>query len=142
MKKGAMVTLTAVGFVLIVVGLCYLKAAVSPTGMMTVLPYLCIGAGCGAFGHGMGEILGRRALKNAPDRQKQIEIEQHDERNLAIANRAKGKAYDAMVYIFGALLFSFGLMGVALHVILLLLFAYLLVVGIFIYYRCKFDREM
>ena len=74
------------------------------------MPYLCIGAGCGAFGHGMGELIGRRALKHAQDVRRQIEIEQKDERNIAIMNRAKGKAYDAMIYIFGALMVSFALM--------------------------------
>ncbi|MEA4815056.1 MAG: hypothetical protein VB112_09145 [Oscillospiraceae bacterium] len=142
MKKGAMFTLTVVGFVLIIVGLCYLKSSAPLTGVMTALPYVCIGIGCGAFGHGMGEMISKRAMKNAPDIQKQLEIEKKDERNIEISNRAKGKAYDAMIYILGALIVSFGLMEIPLYVVLLLVFAYLLVVGISIYYRCKFDQEM
>ena len=109
---------------------------------MIALPYICIGVGCGAFGHGMGEMISKQTMKSAPDIAKQIEIEKHDERNIEIANRAKGKAYDAMIYIFGALLVSFGLMGLAVYAILMLVFAYLLVVGISIYYRCKYDKEM
>lgn len=142
MKKGAMFTLTVIGFVLIVVGLCCLKTAVAAEGAMRALPYVCIGVGCGAFGHGMGEIISKKAMKNAPDIAKQIEIEKNDERNIEIANRAKGKAYDAMIYIFGALLVSFGLMKVPVYVVLMLVFAYLLVIGISIYYRCKYDKEM
>lgn len=142
MKKGAMFTLTVVGFVLIVVGLCELKFSAVAEGAMAALPYVCIGVGCGAFGHGLGEIVSKRTLKHAPDLAKQIEIEKHDERNVEIANRAKGKAYDAMIYIFGALLVSLSLMDIPLYVVLMLVFAYLLVVGISIYYRCKYDREM
>ena len=142
MKKGAMFTLTALGFIFIVVGLCYLKSSAPLTGAMTALPYVCIGIGCGAFGHGMGESMSKWAMKNAPELEKQMEIEKHDEPNIEIANRAKGKAYDAMLYIFGALLVSFALMDIAMHLILLLVFAYHLVVGISIFYRCKYDKEM
>ena len=81
-------------------------------------------------------------MKNAPEIQKQIEIDQRDERNVQIANRAKGKAYDAMIFIFGALLVSFALMNTDLFVILSLVAVYLCVVGISIYYRVKFDKEM
>jgi len=142
MKKGAYFTLTVIGLVLIVVGLFSLKSAEEPQGIMRVLPYFCIGIGCGAFGHGLGEMISRRATKNAQDLQKQIEIAKKDERNIAISNRAKGKAYDAMIYIFGALIVSFGLMNLEPYVVLLLVFAYLLVIGISIYYRCKYDKEM
>lgn len=142
MKKGAYFTLAVIGFVLAAVGLCYLKSAGEPQGFMRVLPYCCIGIGCGVFGHGMGEMISRRTIKNAPDIQKQIEIEKNDERNIAISNRAKGKAYNAMIYIFGALIVSFGLMNLEMYVILLLVSAYLLVIGISIYYRCKYDNEM
>ena len=143
MKKGAMFTLTAAGLALLVAGLCLLRAPAQGTGLMAALPYVCIGLGCGAFGHGLGEMIGGRAMKSAPDIRKQMDIEKNDERNIEIANRAKGKAYDAMIYIFGALAVSLGLMeDTPVYVVLLLVFAYLSVVGISIYYRCKFDREM
>ena len=142
MKKGVFFTLSVIGLVLIAVGLYCLKSAAEAQGVMRVLPYYCIGIGCGAFGHGMGEILSSRAVKNAADIQRQIEIEKKDERNIAISNFAKGRAIDAMIYIFGALIFSFGLMNVDLYIILMLVFAYLLVEGISIYYRCKYDKEM
>lgn len=142
MKKGACFTLSVIGFVLVVVGLYFLKSAEEPQGVLRVLPYFCIGIGCGTFGCGMGEVISNRALKDAQDLQKRMEIEKKDERNIAIGNRAKAKAYDAMIYIFGVLIVSFGLMNLALYVILMLVFAYLLVVGISLYYRCKYDREM
>lgn len=142
MKKGACFTLAVIGFMLVLVGLCYLKSVKEPQGIMRVLPYYCIGIGCGMFGHGAGEIISRRTTKKAQDVQKQIEIEKNDERNIAISSRAKGKAFDAMIYIFGALIVSFGLMELELYVILSLVFAYFLVIGISIYYRCKYDKEM
>ena len=47
-----------------------------------------------------------------------------------------------MIYIFGALIISFGLMNIDGHVVLMLVFAYLLVQGISVYYRGKYDKEM
>lgn len=142
MKKGVYFTITGIGFVLIVAGLCFLKSGEEMQGLMRVLPYVCGGSGCGVFGFGMGKIISHSALKNSQDIQKQMEIEQKDERNITISNRAKGKAYDAMIYIFGSLIVSFGFMNIEEFVILLLVSAYLMTVGISIYYRCKYEKEM
>ena len=71
-----------------------------------------------------------------------MEIEQRDERNIAIADRAKGKAFDMMTFVFGALMLAFALMSVDLPAVLLLVFAYLFVHGYAIYYRCRYEKEM
>ena len=89
----------------------------------------------------MGEILSRKATEKYPEIQKQIEIEQKDERTVAIANMAKAKAFDAMLFLFGALMLSYGLMQADLAVILLLVAAYLFIVGYYVYFQCKFTKE-
>lgn len=129
------ILLTALGFFL-------LRKYSDAQGIMISLPFLAIGLGCGLFGHGMGDLLSRKALAADPSLQKQLEIEQRDERNLDLANRAKGKAFDSMLFVFGALMVSFALIQVDLDAILLLVFCYLLVVGISVYYRMKFEKEM
>ena len=106
------------------------------------LPYVLLGVGCGAFGWGAGELLKRRAVEGDPEIEKRLRIEQQDERNRTIADRAKARAYDASLYIFSALMLCFALMQVELAVILLLVGAYLLVVGISIYYYVKYNREL
>lgn len=63
-------------------------------------------------------------MKGSPDLQKQLEIEQKDERNIAISNSAKGKAFDIMLFVYGALMLSFALMQVDLAAILLFVFCY------------------
>lgn len=90
----------------------------------------------------MGNIISERAVRSNPEIQKKLEIEKNDERNIAIANRAKGKAYDMMTFVYGALMVSFALMGIDMIAVLLLVFAYLLVHGFALYYRFKFDKEM
>lgn len=130
------------GVLLIAAGLILIKAVKEPEGLFRVLPFVFLGIGCGVFGSGVGALVSSWALKNEPQLQKQMEIEQKDERNIAITNQAKAKAFDAMLYLFGALMITFALMMVELPAILLLVVAYLVVDGIFIYYLSKFHKEM
>ena len=131
-----------IGLVLLGVGLYLTKSVANPQGVMRALPYVMIGLGCGIFGQGMGDLIQKRALKNNPEILKQQEIEQKDERNVEISTRAKSKAYDMMVFVFGALMVAFALMGVDFVAVLLLVFAYLFVVGYGVYARCKLEKEI
>ena len=81
-------------------------------------------------------------MSNNPDLKKQMEIEQKDERNIAIKNSAKAKAYDMMIFVFGALMICLALMIVDMLVILILVTSYLFVVGYSIYCRIKYDKQM
>lgn len=142
MRKKTGYVIVMIGILLLGTGLYFVKAVSNPQGIMLTLPYVCIGIGSGLFGHGMGSILSRRAMQNNPQMQKQMEIEQNDERNIAIANRAKGKAFDMMTFVFGALMIAFALMGADLAAVLLLVFAYLFVHGYAVYCRCRYEKEM
>ncbi|GKU76609.1 hypothetical protein [Paenibacillus sp. L3-i20] len=134
--------LTVVGVGLLVIGVYFIKTIEDPQGMLRALPYICVGIGCVVFGHGIGEIILRHAMNNNPAAAKQLEIERKDERNLAIANRAKAKAYDMMVYVFGALILAFSLMGIDLIMLLQLVFVYMFILGYNTYYRFKYYKEM
>jgi len=141
-KKNLDCVLVLIGVLLAGAGLLLIRYLDTPQHAMRALPYVCIGVGCGTFGHGMGNLISRRALKNAPEAAWQLEIDRKDERNIAIETRAKAKAYDRMTFVFGAVMLSFALMGVELTAVLLLVFAYLLVHGWGIYYRFKYEKEM
>ena len=134
--------LVIIGLLVLELGFVLLKTFSDPQGFMNALPYVCIGVGSGIFGHGMGNVIGRQAIKNSPDIQRQIAIDQRDERNIAISNRSKAKSYDLMIFVFGALMLSFALMGVDITAVLLLVFSYLLVIGYGVYYRFKYEKEM
>ena len=130
------------GLLLLAVSLYLIKTSNDPQGIMRTLPYVCIGIGCGLFGHGMGNVISELAINSYPELKRQLDIEKNDERNAAIANKAKGKAFDVMTWVFSALMVSFALMGIDTVAVLLLVFAYLLVHGFAIHYRFKFDKEM
>lgn len=119
MKKKNYV-ITVMGIILLLCGFYLLKGVQSPNEFLIKLPYICIGLGCGIFGHGMGNLIANKAISKDPEVQRQIEIEKNDERNIAISSRAKSKAYDIMTFVFGALMVSFALMGVEIISILLL----------------------
>lgn len=134
--------LTVVGIVLLASGVLLIKTIEEPQSILGMLPYICVGLGCVTFGHGMGEVILRSAMKRNPTAAKQLEIDRNDERNLAIVNRSKAKAYDMMVFVIGALLLAFALMGIDLGMLLLFFFAYLFIIVYSTYYRYKYDKEM
>lgn len=138
MKKSILyLLLAAAGAALLIGGAVWLRF-----GVDNVAAYVCIGVGAGMLGHGLGGWLQERALRNAPETRRRLEIETTDERNVILSCRAKAKAYDAMVYIFSALMLVFALMQVDLAAILLLVVAYLTVCGIGVYYRLRYEKEM
>lgn len=142
MKKYLHLLSVAAGILLLAAGFLMLKIIADPQGILLTLPYVCIGIGSGCFGGGMAEVINKRLMKNDPEFAKQREIDLNDERNVAIGNRAKAKAYDMMVFAFGALMLAFSLMDVEIRVILLLVFCYLFVICYGCYYRFKYDKEM
>ena len=143
MRKHVLQTaLGILGLVLLAAGLYLAKRIAVPQGIMRALPYVFVGIGSGLFGQGVAGVIERYVYKKHPDMQKQKEIEVNDERNREISNRAKAKGYDTMVFVFGALMISFALMNVDVAVVLLMVFAYLFVVGSHIYFRVKFEKEL
>ena len=133
-KQSKNILLALAGLALLAVGLCLVRK--------TYLAYLCIGVGCGLFGHGTGELWAMHTARINPEAARMLEIAQKDERNVAIANRAKGKAFDMMTFLFGALFIAFAAMKVEVPVLLILVFAYLLVQGYAVYWRVRLEKEM
>ena len=142
MKKNAKIAGVVLGAGAAAAGFVLQLTTASYGSFLWVLSAVLIGLGCGAFGHGLGDLLSQRALKDAPELARRLEIEATDERNVALANAAKAKAFDQMLYIFGALMLAFVLMQIELAAILLLVAAYLFIVGCSIYYRSKYEKEM
>ena len=130
------------GLALLIAGVTVLRLNGDLAGALRVLPYLCVGVGCGLFGYGAGELIRRRAIASDPETARQLEIEQKDERNRALADGSKARAFDLMTYLFGALMLCFALMQVDLAAPLLLVFAYLFVEGYAIYCRLRLEKEM
>lgn len=131
-----------IGFIIFAAGAIIGKNTREAQGIMQTLPYVFIGIGAGIFGQNLGTIFNIRAMKNDLQMAKQKEIEEKDERNITIRNKAKAKAYDLMVMVFGALMMAFALMQVNLAVVLAIIIAYLFVVFSNIFFLNKYSKEM
>ncbi len=103
---------------------------------------ILIGVGSGLFGHSMGKLIETKANEKAPEQYRRVAIEQKDERNQMINSIAKGKAFDAMNYIYSTVLIITALLNVGMVVILLLVASYLLVHGIRVYEVTRLMKEM
>lgn len=54
MKKNLSLIISFIGIVSIAGGLLLIKTLENPNEFILTLSYICIGVGCGVFGHGMG----------------------------------------------------------------------------------------
>ena len=142
MKRAKNVWLSVLGFALIAAGIYLIRTVPDPQGILRALPFLLVGFGCGIFGHGLGDLLAKKAVHSDPAMARQLEIAQTDERNVMIGSMAKAKGYDMMTYVFGALMVAFALMGAPWTVIIPMVIAYLFVHGYAIYFRVKLEKEM
>jgi hypothetical protein len=116
------------------------KSTRGTQGIMETLPYILIGIGSGIFGQNLGTFFNILSMEKDPEKAKQKEIILKDERNITIRNKAK--AYELMIYAFGALLIAFGLMNVSSYVIIPFVAVYLFVILSNIYLTNKYSKEM
>lgn len=106
------------------------------------IPGLLVGIGAGLFGLSVAQIFVIMIAEKNPEYKRKVSIEEKDERNIAINNKAKAKGFDAMSFILTILMLIFVFLHADLSIILLLVFAYLLVYGVFIFYLNKYYKEM
>ena len=104
--------------------------------------YVCVGLGCGVFGQGLGELLTRRREKENPEAARQREIEENDERNIVLRDRAQASTFRVMIPVFGTLFLALALMETELRVVLLLVAAYIYICGCSVWYSVKYRKEM
>lgn len=108
-----------VGFTLIGVGISLMIFTSLSIGALNVLAYIIIMIGfilVGCFG---SRIIISRIAKNNIELVDEFEIEEHDERNIEIRNKAKAKAFDLTIFLFSPLLVVSALMKVDLLIIIL-----------------------
>lgn len=140
MKKHNAIILSVIGIIAIVAGILMTSVFKIDFGSLKVFPYLLSGIGCAVAGYGIVEVIEKDIMKESPDVYRQMQIDEHDERNVMIQNAAKAKAFDVMQMIFLILIITVGLMG-ELTVTLLMVICYLSILGLAFYYRKKMEKE-
>lgn len=131
-----------VGLIFILSGIYGVHGVEKLSSTLQVFAYLALGLGCCLVGYGSSRLSQRRILAGTPEVEKEFRINQRDERNQQITFRAKAKAYDAMCFVFAALLITFLMLGVDRLVILLFIIAYVFVLGYGLYHRFQLQQKM
>ena len=124
MKNNTSKKLILIGLILVLTGFIILKTEIIG---IKLIQYILISLGCGLFGQGASDILSKKAMKNHPDILKQQEIVQKDERNLAIRDKCKSKAYDMMTLSMGILIVSYALMDTNFEILISFVVVYLFI---------------
>lgn len=136
MERKRNVLIAAIGAAVVALGLCLMNPLGGP------LPGVLIGLGSGALGLGLSGVFSALVARKHPEVARQVAIEEKDERNIAVSNRAKARAYDTMICVFGVLMVAYALMNADLAVILMLVGAYLLIVACCIGFTVHYNKTM
>lgn len=134
--------LLIIGLMLVIVSAISFYFFSSERFAYTVVSYAIFGGGFGLLGDGIGRLNAARLEKKDPERMKIINIEKNDERNIAIDEKARAKAYTLSIYLFSAALVILAIMRVELKALLIVLCADLTVMIYSLYIRLKLYKEM
>ena len=83
--------ITVLGILLLVVGVYFVKSGKDTQGIMRALPYVCIGLGCGIFGHGMGDIISRKAIQTDPKLENSLKFKKMTKETLQFHKKLRPK---------------------------------------------------
>ncbi|MCP5455865.1 MAG: hypothetical protein H7A30_06360 [Thermotogae bacterium] len=137
-KKGYL--LSVLGIALIFTALYFFINFRSTENSLFNLTYILLGIGSGIFGHGLGELI--IVYSKNQNLKKSINIQKNDERTIAINNLSKAKAYDAMIYIFSALIMIMAFMNINPVAVIISVSAYLFIIFTNVFYKIKYNKEM
>lgn len=132
---------TILGIGLVIVGLYIYKNSNCSNEMINIISYGFIGLGCGIFGNNFSSVISKISVKDFEEIEKEIQINENDERNIMISEKSKSKAFDLMNYLFLAMLIIFSLMGIEKTAIIILVVFYLVLQGYAVYWRFKLGRK-
>ena len=134
--------LLIIGVILVIVSTITLFFLSEERYSYTVVSYLVFGIGFGLVGDALGRLNSLRLERKDPERMKIIRVEKNDERNIAIDEKAKAKAFSFMIYLYAAVLVLLAVMRVELRALLIMVAAYLLVVMFSLFVKLKLYKEM
>ncbi len=103
---------------------------------------MMLGVGAGLFGMSVSGLVAIRYEKTHPDMARQSQIEQKDERNTMIRDKAKSRAGDIVQWLIVAMAYIMILIDAPLWVTLVQLLVFMAYRVLWICYMRKFQKEM
>ncbi len=101
-----------------------------------------IGLGAGVFGMSGAQLITQRVMDRNPALNRQINIEQSDERNIQINNHAKAKAFDFLQFLALPFFLVLVLADVRIWVVLLAIVVYLADWAVYLWFLNKSARNL
>ena len=141
-ERRTITILLIIGVILIIMSVMSLFFLREAGYTYTVAGYVVFGIGFGLLGDALGRFSVMRLERNNPERMKAIRAEKSDERNIAIDEKAKAKAFSFMTYLYAVVLVVLAIMRVELKALLIMVAAYLLVVLYSLSVKLKLYKEM
>ena len=126
---------------IVIVGAMLCKATRQDDSILSSLPYILIGIGSGVFGKSLDHVI-KVLINRKTDTANQILIEENDERNVMLADKAKAKAFDLMLLMYGGLMLAFGIMKEDIRLIVAMVAVYIVICGAVIAYRAYYDKRI
>lgn len=138
MKKRSFVNVATV-----VIGICLIAASfLFRSEDMKTISGVVIGVGAGLFGMGIANLLMRRIERNNPELEKIKKIEENDERNTMIRQRAKAKAGDITQWLIMVIAYITILISAPIWVTLAVVAVFLAYYILMLYFMGRYQKEM
>jgi 1,4-dihydroxy-2-naphthoate octaprenyltransferase len=139
---GSCLVYSLIGFIMLVVSVILHKLTKNAHGIIYNSSFILFSIGASVLVQNIRNIFNICAIKKDPQLENQKEIDEKDERNIVIRDKAKAKAFDIMVIVFAALILALSLVLVDQTVVYLFTIVYLFVIFLYIYFMDKYDKEM
>ena len=107
MKKQPKSYIFYMGIIIFVVGLLLKNLIPASDGALHTLPFVLTGFGSGIVGVGVVSILRKRTIENDPQKAKQYEINENDERNIQIREKAGYATWYTTLFMLAAISMTF-----------------------------------
>jgi hypothetical protein len=136
MKKQPKSYVLYMGIIIFVVGLLLKFLIPASDGALQALPFVLTGFGAGIIGVGVVNIFRKRMIDNNPQKAKQYDINEKDERNIRIREKAGYATWYTTLFVLSAISLTFAVLdykvasfisigALFIHIISLFLYIYI-----------------
>lgn len=101
-----------------------------------------LGVGSGLFGSGFGQLISILMIDRNPILKKKQEIENNDERNIYINDKAKAKSFNIMEYAFPISILIVVLLDADIIITVIMIMSYIIMYSVYIYHLVKYTKEI
>ena len=133
MKKQSRSYVFYMGIIIFVVGLLLKFFVTASEGVLSTLPFVLSGFGAGSIGVGVVNIINKRMLDNNPQKAKQYEINENDERNIRLREKAGYATWYTTLLMLAAITMTFLILDYKVACFVLLGALFIHIISLFVY---------